>query len=202
MASDINKGKTRIKTLIVGDNGTGKSFILNLMLLNSAVDPAVYSSEEWKKIRAGMGFVKEANHFVDNWSEKESTHVKITTFCCRDDFEFLEILGDPHRLPPVPGSTLSIFRSLQDFLSSTCREFESYLLPSRSFGTITTPSVVTVAWGYTWQLAYKLQSKSRVLSLAYEFISIIKEVCFIEMILKPVISLGLFLFLLTLTTSF
>ena len=153
----------------------GKSFILNLLLFNSAIDHATYSSESWRDIRDQLGDGAEAMSCLEDWKLQQEEELNVKIQFISDEPQF-KICHTNSTVDSLPGSTTSILRSIQSVLLPEREELHEFLLPSKSSGTITTPLVITVSWGYTWQLAYRLHSKIEVLSLAFEFVALLREV--------------------------
>ena len=140
--SIINEALEGRKCLFVGDNGIGKSWILNILLILSQVDPQVYASGEWKEKReAGLKVfeyiteqdllrpVRKAQSHLAGRRESEQKHAKflqkLSRYCEGSSLE-----DGPRFFLPLP-----VHRHMS-----------------------TTPVVVSLEWGYTWHVCAQFHS--------------------------------------------
>eukprot|EP00047_Mylnosiga_fluctuans_P022795 m.126374 g.126374 ORF g.126374 m.126374 type:complete len:1372 (+) comp9389_c0_seq7:1070-5185(+) len=170
------------EVLIVGDNGRGKSFIINLLLFLTAVSASTYRS--WHGSARELEAIEYYQQRKAN-VEYNSVTLDVEVMRAGDDEAFqawltadnVESQQATPRIDPRY-STEELGLSLEAYLDPERRSLaavEPYLLPSRMGGVITTPVVTNIRWGQTWHLYVETFTEVELLDRAFMHITDVKE---------------------------
>lgn len=140
---------------LLGDNGTGKSWILNLLLFVSQASGERYKN--WKRSEPGGDL--EALHDTNNEADVRRM---------QKDFA------------PVPGDLQDLRESLRKYVSKRAQlrpqtDFRYFVLPSLDEGKSTTPVVTQVRFGKTWHLLIEYDSLDELCQKAYDYVETLRK---------------------------
>jgi len=193
-------------SILIGNTGQGKSWILNMLLLLTACD-GEYGSPNWQLLRdeltdgleaisdsqasqdgARVVLYSPCGHICCGFACSVCPHPIMDTFdiICRVQVKNLAVkrLNDKEESELNAGSECVRDRhAITAGLSGWCEGTEipgneGFLLPScANAGRSTTPSITTLHWGLTWHFSYSVKPMAEICTLAYEFVKLLRKVC-------------------------